>query len=65
MLTTFKVLSIKLKHKYCGHVVNHYFDKADKLVKMEDYEHADKCYGIAAKYLEKQFMLVSEMLEMA
>ena len=65
MLTMIKVLSIKIKYKYCGYVANRYFDKADDLVKMDDYQHADEYYGLAAKYLEKQFALVSELLEMA
>ena len=65
MLTIFKVLSIKIKYKYCNIVAHHYFDKAGALVKKEDYEHADKYYEISARYLKKQFALMSELLEMA
>ena len=65
MLTKIKMLLTEIKHLYCCYVVRHYVDKADKFVKMGDYEHACKCWAIVRKYLEKQTALWSELLEMA
>ena len=65
MLTKFKILGIKLKHKYYCNIVNYYLNEVDIFVKNGNYEDACKCWANVRKYVEKQAVLWSELLEIA